>query len=268
MKDVVSQFGFRTMPFTCEIGVGQFFHQDEMKKSLDYLLAAVKNGMCAAVVGPSGTGKTFITRSLRKALPEARYRVHYVKVTGLSKRDMCREICMAIGAQLAGNFPSLVRSVQERLQSIADVDVLRPVIILDEAHELRPDVLAILKVLTNFEMDSRLIVSFVLVGQSRLVNTLARYELEDIAHRLSHFVQLQPMPREQVEKYLKHRCTIAGARKYPFDSDATTAVYDLARGNFRGTDKLSLKSLEVALRDKCKIVDSNHVLEARRLLCP
>ena len=36
-------------------------------------------------------------RSLRGALPDLRYHVHYVKVTGLSKRDMCREIAKAIG---------------------------------------------------------------------------------------------------------------------------------------------------------------------------
>ena len=45
---------------------------------------------------------------------------------------------------------------------------LRPVIILDEAHDMRPEVLAILRVLTNFEMDSKLVVSIVLAGQPRL----------------------------------------------------------------------------------------------------
>ena len=267
MKDVISQFGFRVLPFTCEVSVSQLFKLETLQESLDYLVSVVKNGMCAAVVGPSGTGKTFLSRSLRKALPEARYRIHYVKVTGLSKRDMCREICMAIGAQPAGNFPGLVRNVQERLRAITDIDALRPVIILDEAHELRPDVLAILKVLTNFEMDSRLIVSFILVGQNRLLRTLERYELDDIAQRLAHFVQLQPMSRDQVTQYIQHRCTVAGARKHPFDNDAITIIYDLARGNFRATDKLSLKSLEVAFKDKSKRVDSNHVTEARRLLC-
>ncbi len=268
MKDILSQFGFRALPFTCEIDVKQFFKLDFLHVALEFLVSVVKRGMCAAVVGPSGTGKTFLSRALRKALPEARFRIHYVKVAGLSKRDMCREISLAIGAQLAGTFPKLVRNVQERLQFLADVDSLRPVIILDEAHELRPDVLATLKVLTNFEMDSRLVVSFILVGQNRLLRTLERYELDDIAQRLAHVVQLQPMSREQSARYLNHRCTIAGARKCPFDDDATTAIFDLGRGNLRATDKLALKSLEVAFKAKCKQVDSNHVIEARRLLCP
>jgi general secretion pathway protein A len=267
MKDILSQFGFRELPFTCELDVKKFFNTESMKEARDFLVSTVKNGMCAAVVGPAGTGKTFLTRALRRSLPEARYRIHYVKVAGLSKRDMCREICLAVGAQLAGTVPKLVRNVQDRLQSIVDVDALRPVILLDEAQELRPEVLAILKVLTNFEMDSRLVVSFILVGQNRLVRTLERYELEDISQRLSHFVQLQPMSREQSTRYLKHRCTIVGARKFPFDDDASTAIYDIARGNFRATDKLALKSLEVAYKEKNKTVDDNHVTEARRLLC-
>ena len=49
-------------------------------------------------------------------LPEARYRTHYVKVTGLSKRDMCREIACAVGASPAGTYPALVRNLQDALR--------------------------------------------------------------------------------------------------------------------------------------------------------
>src|SRR3712207_8394481 len=58
----------------------------------------------------------------------------------LSKRDMCREIAVACGAQPAGSYPMLVRRLQERFEATAHQEGRRPVLLLDESHELRPDV--------------------------------------------------------------------------------------------------------------------------------
>ena len=57
--------------------------------------------MSAALIAPAGTGKTALLRHLRSVLPEPRYYVQYVKVTGLSKRDMCREIAVGIMTKTA-----------------------------------------------------------------------------------------------------------------------------------------------------------------------
>jgi len=86
-------------------------------------------------------------------LPEARFRVRYVKVTNLSRRDMCQEIAYAMDMPPAGQLPTLVRNLQERLHAV-EADGLRPVLLLDEAQDMRPETLGLLKILTNFEMDS------------------------------------------------------------------------------------------------------------------
>ena len=120
------------------------------------LAEAVHERMSAALIAPAGTGKTVALRMLVAALPETRFQVHYVKVTGLSKRDLCKEIAVACGLSPTGIYPALVRKLQD---AFAPSDGMRPVILLDEAHDLRPESLAMLRVLTNFEMDSRLVVS-------------------------------------------------------------------------------------------------------------
>jgi type II secretory pathway predicted ATPase ExeA len=181
---------------------------------------------------------------------------------------MCREIAAAAGAHPAGSYPRLVQSLQERFRHDLDTDGLRPVLLLDEAHELRPDVLAMLRLLTNFEMDSRLVVSLVLCGQPPLKELLRRDSLEDIARRLAHFVSLRTLTREQAARYLEHRCRVAGASNSPFDPAAQDALWEIARGNLRATDRLALKALEVAHDEDATVVDSNHVVHARQLLWP
>jgi type II secretory pathway predicted ATPase ExeA len=146
-----SRFGFHCLPFTREIGGADRFAHELYERPLEYLLRAVDKRMSAALIAPAGTGKTTLLRALMASLPESRYRVRYVKVTDLSKRDLCREIATAVGAEPAGTYPTLVRRLQERFANDLDVDAVRPVLFLDDSHGMRPEVLGILRILTNFD---------------------------------------------------------------------------------------------------------------------
>lgn len=266
MKDFLSHFNFRSTPFTREIPVKDHFKLPQFQEAEQALLRVLNHRMSAAVIAPAGCGKTTLMRKIRSVLPEARHRVHYVKVPCLSKRDMCREICTVIGSPPANSYPMLVRRIQECFLATADTDGLRPVLIIDEAHGIRSDVLGILRILTNFEMDSRLVVSIILIGQPHLRDVLNRHDMEDVARRIAHYAQLGPLARQENHDYIKHRCLIAGASQLPFETEAITAIFEIARGNLRATDMLSLKSLEVAFQKDSQVVDANHVVEARTYL--
>src|SRR6266545_4693009 len=46
----------------------------------------------------------------------------------------------------------LVRRLQEHFLAATDTDGVRPVLVVDDSHDIRPDVLGLLRVLTNFDM--------------------------------------------------------------------------------------------------------------------
>lgn len=266
IRDFRSRFGFHATPFTPELPVPQQFVHQNRDQALELLLRAVDKRMSAALVAPAGTGKTALLRALVERLPEIRYRVHYVKVTDLTKRDLCREIAAAMGVEPAGAYPVLARRIQDLFAENLDTDGLRPVLILDEAHDFRPDVLGILRILTNFDMDSRLVVSIVLAGQPPLEKLLRQHKLQDLTQRLAACTTLPPLSREQTTAYVNHRCTTAGAKACPFDPQAIEALFEVGRGNMRATDYLALNALELAHHANADVVDSNHVVLARRNL--
>lgn len=269
VKDLRSRFGFHSTPFTREIPVGDRMHHPLFDETLDAISRTIEERMSAALIAPAGTGKTALLRALLKErLPEARYRVHYVKVTDLSKRDMCREIAFAVGATPTGSYPGLVRRLQERFRELSDTDGLRSVLLLDDAHDLRVNVLSLLRILTNFDMDSRLLLSIVLAGQPPLAHILRQDLLEDVARRIAHYANLRPLSRNETVDYIRHRSTIAGASTIPFDEKSLEAIYEIGRGNMRATDHLALKTLEVAHNENADVADSNHVVSARKLLWP
>jgi type II secretory pathway predicted ATPase ExeA len=266
--DLRSVFGLHTTPFTRELRIEDQLALPMHQEALDGLLRALDGRMSAALIAPAGTGKTALLRRLVDRLPEARYQVRTVKVTGLSKRDLCREIAAACGVPSAGTYPALVRKLTERFETTLDEDGLRPVLVLDEAHELRPEVLSMLRLLTNFKMDSRLVLSLVLSGQPPLATLLRRDDQEAIARRLAYYATLRMLSDEETRAYVEHRCAIAGAARSPFDPASVDALYEMSRGNLRAIDSLALEALGIAARTKATVVCAGHIVAARKVLWP
>jgi type II secretory pathway predicted ATPase ExeA len=266
----LSPLGFRKTPFTREMDTADRFtlpHQDE---AIEALTEAVSQRMSAALIAPAGTGKTVALRTLVSRLPEVHYQIRYVKVTGLSKRDLCKEIAVVCGLSPTGIYPALVRKLQDAFEHTSGTDGVRPVLLLDEAHDLRPESLAMLRLLTNFDMDSRLVVSFVLAGQPPLRTLLARPQQTAMAQRLAHYATLRSLSRDETLAYIAHRCAVAGAPSPPFDTDALETVFEMSRGNLRAIDRLALKAIESAVwtRSDRSVVSSGDVITARKMLWP
>ncbi len=263
---MIEYFGCAAVPFTREIATKDRYKVSFIEQEIAELLQTIEARMSGLIVAPAGAGKTSILRAMSDQLPKARYHLHYVKVTGLSKRDMCREIAKAVGAKSAGTYASLVRSIQARLEESYSTDSIRPVLLIDEAHDMRPDVLSMLRVLTNFDKDSRLVVSIILAGQPTLKKRLYEQGLEDIRQRLAHCAELRLLSREETKGYLKHRIAISGSRTFPFDDGACEAIFEMARGNMRAIDRISYKAMELGAKREESALDQNLIVEAREKL--
>jgi type II secretory pathway predicted ATPase ExeA len=153
--------------------------------------------------------------------------------------------------------------VQDRFEHYASSDGLRPVLFIDDAHALRPEGYELLKILTNFDMDSKLIVSIILAGHPSLRDKLYRDDLEDIRQRIVHCGELRLLSREETLAYIAHRMTIAGARTSAFDHESLEGIYEMSRGNMRATDTLAFSCLKRAAEAGAKTVGLQHLHQAR-----
>ncbi|MGD8863803.1 MAG: AAA family ATPase [Myxococcales bacterium] len=266
--DLCAHFGLHHLPFTRELAVADRFRHPQYDELVDDLHQLVVNRLSAAVIAPAGTGKTVLLRCLRDTLPEARFRTHYMKVTDLSKRDFCREMAAALGAKTAGYYGALVRSIQDRCRNLTAAESLHPVLLIDECHDARPDVLSILRVIANFEMDSRLVVSMVLCGQTPLRAMLRRDALEDVSRRLARVATLRLLSRPETRDYIAHRLRLVGAQDDLLDPHAHEAIFEATQGNLRAVDGLTLRTLQLAAAAGAKVVDAQLVTSARAQVWP
>lgn len=259
---MIDHFDFRGRPFTKEIPAKETYRAKFLDDEVDSVIEAISMRMSALIVAPPGQGKTVLLRCIRERLPETRYEVHYLKVPRLSGRDLCREISRAVGAKTAGTYASLVRNVQEKMDQSSSDQGVRPVIMLDDAHALRDQGYELLKILSNFEMDAKLVVSFVLAGHQGLKERLYRPDLTDVRQRIIHCGQLRLLSRDESMNYLQHRLSLVGCQTAPFDEAGMETLYDMSRGNMRALDNLALKSLSHAAKNGVKVVGHNEVATA------
>ena len=266
--DLCTHFGLHLLPCTREVVIADRWHHPQYDELTDHIRAVIEHRLSAAVVAPPGLGKTVVLRAVDDALPEARFRTHYIKVTDLSKRDLCREIATALGAKAAGYYGALVRSIQDRCLALLETESVRPVLILDDCHDARPEVLAILRVLANFEMDSRLVVSMVLAGQAHLRTMLRRDDLEDVRRRLSLIGTLRVLSRDETPDYIDHRLRLAGSSVDLFDRHALEALYEATQGNLRAIDRLAQRALQLGADAGVEVIDARIVTTARAQVSP
>ena len=259
----MERFHFLLEPFTREIKVEHRLKVHAIEAQVGLLRQTVEQRQSSALVAPAGAGKTFALRSLRACLPEARYRVTYIKLGDISPHDMAREIASRLFTASYGPLPRILRSIEERLRSGYLDQGIRQVIIFDDAHEIRLESLKLLRLLTNFEMDSKLVVSVILAGQRPLKTLLLQEGVEDVYQRLAQTSELSLLTREESTAYIEHRCKIAGLSQTPFDPQAMDAIFEIARGNMRAIDKIARASLKVANDAARGCVDAADVAIAR-----
>lgn len=171
-----------------------------------------RDGGFALITGEPGTGKSVVLRLLAERLslqPEL--------VTGVLSRpqanvaDFYREMGDVFSVPLRPhNRWAGAKSLRERWQAHLDTTLVRPVLLIDEAQEMKPVVLNELRLLLSSNFDSRQLLTVVLAGDGRLLDKLRHDDLLPLSSRIRSRLALDYLHPEELQKTLVHLITAAG----------------------------------------------------------
>jgi type II secretory pathway predicted ATPase ExeA len=140
----------------------------------------------------------------------------------------------------------------------------RTLLIFDEAQNLSVDVLEELRLLSNVNSESAMVLQILLVGQPELRTKLARPELKQFAQRVSVDFQLKPLNRVETHAYILHRLKVAGCRRPIFKVEAIEFIYARTNGVPRLVNLLCDYALVYAYADGMTHVELDLVAEIVR----
>jgi len=232
-------------------------HQEALAR-LEY---AVEESEIALLTGDIGCGKTTISRALMDRMGD---RYHFMFV--FNPRLTADELLRVIASGLQVNEPSLqkdqllkeITTALYRLHGEGRV----PVVVIDEAQMI-PDreLFDELRLLTNFQLDDRNLVSVIIMGQPELRELLASPVYEPFRQRISLNFHLAPLGLAETLEYLDFRIVAAGGEPGLFSPDAVQRIYELSGGVPRRINAVATNALLIGYGRDAAWIDASIIEE-------
>ena len=255
-------FGLTRLPFGKELAIEDLFpsaSSRELGVRLSHLLELRGIGL---VTGEVGSGKTTSTRMVVTALHTGRHRVFYVQLTTGNVMDLFKSIAWEMGLPTERSRAALHHRIKSEVARLCSEPRLRPVLVVDEAQHLRPDVLEDLRLLTNYDMDSQNRLCLVLVGQAELRRRLSMSVHEALNQRVVVRYHVTGLSRDELQPYLAHQLKLAGTELPVFEPAAVEALFQSTNGLPRKVNSLAHHALLAAALAKSRTVSAEHVQAA------
>lgn len=139
---------------------------------------------------------------------------------------------------------------------------ITPVFIFDEANYMKSGILNDLKILFNFEMDSKDYAVVLLVGLPQLNNQLRLSSHEPLRQRIIMSHNLENLNEEEAKRYIKEKLDGVGCHQEVFDNNALNAIINASNGIPRMINQICNKSLLIGEQKQEMIISMETVMDA------
>ena len=254
--DYFTRYGLEFNPFiknSKEILVETSEYRETVFR-LDYLAKTKGFGL---LTGSPGRGKTTTIRSWTANLNPSLYKVIYSSLSTLTANDFYRNLVSELGAEPSSKKHINFRIIQEEVTRLAVEKRKTPVIIIDEANYINNAILNDLKILFNFEMDSRDRAAVLLAGLPKL-NAIH----EPLRQRIVMNYNLEGITKEEGHYYITGKLKGAGCNQTVFEDAAIEAILNAADGTPRMINKYCNQSMLIGDSSKANIITTDIVMQA------
>ena len=259
--DYTSRYGMDFNPFiknSREVVI-ETSEYKEIIYRLNYLL---QNKGFGLLTGGPGQGKTTTIRNFIKGLNNSLYKVVYSSLSTLTVAEFYKHLAMELGLEPMCRKTDNFRNIQNEINRYALERKITPVIIIDEANYISNGILNDLKMLFNFDMDSRDRAVVILVGLPQLNNTLRLVANEPLRQRISMNYNLEGLSKLEAKEYILNKLKGANCNISIFEDNALEAIVNASNGVPRIINKLCNASLMIGNTKNINIIDSDIIMDA------
>jgi putative secretion ATPase (PEP-CTERM system associated) len=228
-------YGLRENPFGTTPDPRYLYKSRAHREALAYLAHGVflKKGFLA-LTGEVGVGKTTVMRAFVQTFLPC-LEVSFVLNTRVDFREMLYMVLHDFGVEIRSDTKVAMLSQLNEFLIRRYAENQNPLLVIDEAQNLSPDVLEELRMLSNLETNQQKLIQIVLVGQPELWEILQRDDLRQLRQRIPGVCQMKLLSRDEVYRYIRYRLAVAGlgSGQLVFSEAAIDAIYEFTLGTPR-----------------------------------
>ncbi|MCR4443169.1 MAG: ATP-binding protein [Peptococcaceae bacterium] len=156
----------------------------------------------ALVYGEPGSGKTTSLRSFTAKLNPQLFKVVYLPLSSVTVMDFYRHLAVGLGLQPRFRKVDIFHQVQEFVVNAHYQKNMTTFIIIDEAQFMANAILNDLRLLFNFQMDSKNYAMVLLVGQLPVLSQLSLQINEALRQRIAISYGFKGLAKDEINLYL------------------------------------------------------------------
>jgi general secretion pathway protein A len=255
-----SFFGMSREAFPTDISIKDILETQDIAAIKERFEYTVRLGAVATLTGEVGSGKSTALRYVISKLHPSEYRTLWVTACSGSILEFYRLFLAELGIFVAATSKAvLIRLIKKAVRDVILEKKMKLVLIVDEASLIRLEVFAELHTITFFEQDSKPWLPIILAGRTNLIDHLMYQTSLPLASRVVARSHMEPVDRQEMERYLLHHLSIAGLKTNVFDDPAITAIHQGSGGIFRKANHLARGALIAAADHQSTTVTADHV---------
>jgi type II secretory pathway predicted ATPase ExeA len=253
---VMTFYGFSRMPFDKDFACVDAFNSPSLGNAVAMLALGVESEDLLLVSGPIGCGKSVALRSFLDSLDPNRFSPIYLRGLGLSPADLVKSILLALLVEPPYNYAK-ARALY--FKTVAE-HPRKPIIVIDDAQDMKESALLSVKNLVNFNSDSKSKITFVLCGQPELKETLRYARLSSVHQRIRHWVEFSGLSLKDTCEYIDHAVALAGRPTPIFSDNAKAEIHKRSLGIPRRINRICLRTLFEGAAQQRAIIDEVNIV--------
>lgn len=252
-------------PFSKEMDTHHPYESRDFKELIYRFTYLTEIKGIGVFTGSPGLGKTFALRSFSEKLNPDLYKIIYISaVKNMTSFDFFKEIGDAFRIDTGSCYKTdLYHTIQKEIRLLVEQEKRMPILIIDDAHNLSREIFLNLKVLYEFDMDSKDYITLFLVGKPELKTELSKNVYDYLKQRVLVNYTLEGLTREEVKEYIETRLQLANAHHELFSEDALNALYSCSKSSLRKLNTLLVNCLLLGYQNQKQRIDSEIVMIAK-----
>ena len=261
-KKLLSLFGLKWNPFSPDVPTEALLVAPRIESFCWRVDNLAREGGFALVTGTPGIGKSVALRLLIERLSAIReIKIGVMVKPHTSVSDFYRELGDLFVVQLSPhNRWAGAKVLRERWQAHIDAALVRPVLVIDEAQDMSTKVFDEVRHLSSARLDSHMLLTTVLAGDTRLVERFKNDDLLPLASRMRVRLNLDRATPDELEQCLRHGMAKAGATKL-MTPELVSTLCEHAAGNYRALMTMADDLLANAAQREVKLLDEKLFFE-------